>query len=183
MEAIFGLLGVVVGAGLAGAFEYAFRKRSETGEARAAARLLLHDLRDLVWVEPELEKDEAERRRYDFSQALQTWREHRGVLARILTNDEWEEVSAAVELLGGVHGSDPGAIGRPTRHGRESGWTPEMFERGIIELLQDRVDKAVMALQRTAFGRREARAVERERRQLLAEAQEQDTSGDTGESV
>jgi hypothetical protein len=91
-EAIFGLLGVIVGAGLAGGFEYAFRKRSETGEARATARLLLHDLRDVVWVEPELENQESERRRYDFSQALQTWGEHRGILARVLTNGEWVEV-------------------------------------------------------------------------------------------
>jgi hypothetical protein len=88
-----------------------------------------------------------------------------------------------VELLGGVHGSDPGAIGRPTRHGRESGWTPEMFDKGIIELLRHRVDKAVLALQRTAFGRREARTVRREPRELLAEAQEKDASGDTGETV
>ncbi len=58
-----------------------------------------------------------------------------------------------------------------------------MLEKGIIELLRHQVDKAVLALQRTAFGRREAGAVERERRELLAEAQEQDASGDTGETV
>jgi hypothetical protein len=97
-----------------------FAKRLETGEARAAARLVLQDLQDLVWIEPGWEG--SERRRYDFSQALATWREHRGILARVLTNDQWQKVADAVVMLDAVHGSDPGGVGRPTRQVRESRW-------------------------------------------------------------
>jgi hypothetical protein len=167
--ALVGFAGVIVGAALAGVFEYAFRRRSEVGESRAASRLMLQELMALVWTTPETQHDQAERRPYDFSGPLETWRENRGTLARTLTNEEWETVSEAVGLVLSVHGAQPGRIGRPTPHAREVGMTDEMLEAGIIDLLVRRADAAVLALQRTAFGRGTAREVERERKELLAE--------------
>lgn len=86
-EAAIGLVGVVAGVILAGVFEYTLRRRTEARESRAAARLL----RDAFFlVIDSFRPTDAAPEVYDFHFALDEWREHRAVLARELTNREWE---------------------------------------------------------------------------------------------
>jgi hypothetical protein len=90
-EAIFGLVGVVVGALITGGTEYVMRKRDERAQLRAAARLgyayfrtreweLAHAVREHAWLVlsgKRLTKPE-------------WWSEYEALFARLLSPAEWE---------------------------------------------------------------------------------------------
>lgn len=94
MEAIFGLLGVVVGGALTGGLDYLAKRRDERAMARALARTIFAALTDfrsqavycrdlgnwLLLAEP-----------FALPQA---WADHELTLARLLTWDEWVGLEA-----------------------------------------------------------------------------------------
>jgi hypothetical protein len=140
-------------------------------DSRAAARLMRDAFFAVLETLPR--HDDSEREGiYDFGFALDQWRDDRGVLARSLTNQEWEDVADAAQLVAAISGLRPGEVGKPTTHGRELGFTEEALEQGIINLLADRLLRATTSLERAASGRRHARRVKRESEALEAEGVE-----------
>lgn len=93
-SAAIGLLGVVAGTVLAAVFEYSLRRRNERRESRVAARLLRDAFTHADERIPSGRWPSSEYR-YDLTFAADEWREHRAVLARSLTNAEWNKVVAA----------------------------------------------------------------------------------------
>jgi hypothetical protein len=85
-QAVVGLIGVVVGATVTGVFHYIVRRRADSLDARAAARLV-HEALISASV-PTLDSPRLPEV-YDFQWFVDEWREHRGVLAWALTNEEW----------------------------------------------------------------------------------------------
>lgn len=165
-EALIGLAGVLVGALATGTFEYIFRRRSEKATLRASSRVL-HDQLFVVWDSTFVYRDaiEPDTSRRDFSEVFDIWRETRGTLAAGLTTEEWEEVTEALKFIGNFDGEIPGQI--PGRKISPRDMSDEEFQQGIVDLLHTRLEKATLALERTAFGRRHAQQVvkslERER--------------------
>lgn len=87
-EAIFGLIGVVVGGVLSGAVQWAMTRRDERGATRRAARLVrseLREMRDLLttwlgfaaW-------------HWSWWESPREWVEHRDVLAAGVSAEVWE---------------------------------------------------------------------------------------------
>jgi hypothetical protein len=167
-EALIGLAGVLIGALATGAFEYVFRRRSERATLRASSRVL-HDQLFVVWDTTFLYRDaiEPDTTRRDFSEIFDIWRETRGALAAGLTVKEWEAVTEALKLVAVFDGEIPGQI--PSRKIAPRDISDDELQQGIIDLLHTRLEKATLALERIAFGRRHARRVakslERERRE------------------
>lgn len=169
-EAVIGLIGVIVGAMCAGGVEYLIGWRAERLEARAAARLMM-DALEVVLFRLTASSSAALPAIYNFNATIEDWREHRGVLARSLTNEGWAEVCEAVQLLASVSGCPRGRVGNPWGHpGNEEllkdPWTLEEQELVILDVLAKRLDAAVISLARAAVGRTSARQREAERAQL-----------------
>jgi hypothetical protein len=99
--AIFGLVGVIVGALVTGGADFLLERRREQREIRRARRLVANELATAaVWVEallinkrlPQTSSDEVL-----FS--LAEWDSYRQVLAGELNDETWEGLSAAYEIL------------------------------------------------------------------------------------
>jgi hypothetical protein len=92
-EAIFGLVGVIVGALITGGVEYFMRVRDEKAETRAAARLTHAELghaEGLVAMALDSGKWELVR---EGSYPDDRWRQHEGLFGRLLGGDEWSAVA------------------------------------------------------------------------------------------
>lgn len=138
-EAIFGLVGVLLGGVISGGATYVLSRRSDRLEARASARLLQGELH-LVAHKLHLDRHELERgRRHGFRPAnerpkrgdrrpslrtlqplvwlgefsLEPWREHQGRLARVLDSDDWYALSRAYAAI--VSGQELALIGETER--------------------------------------------------------------------
>ncbi len=159
-EALIGLVGVLVGALATGVFEYIFRRRSERATLRASSRVL-HDQLFVVWDTTFLYRDaiEPDTARRDFSEVFEIWRETRGTLAAGLTVTEWEDVTEALKFVAVFDGEIPGQI--PGRRVAPRGISDDELQQGVVDLLHARLEKATLALERTAFGGRHARRVEK----------------------
>jgi hypothetical protein len=92
-EAIFGLIGVVIGGLLNGGVSFLVRKRQEKDEARVASRLVQVEIE---WnqrnVEGALEAGTWDRIRT--SVTTDEWEQHRTVLAAVLKDLEWSSLNA-----------------------------------------------------------------------------------------
>jgi hypothetical protein len=97
MEAIFGLLGVVIGSAITWIIEVWRARRHDSDEGRVAARLVIDELQSIDNVRT-IGEDEFRRQR---ELALQgdAWLSHRVVLARELTHPDWQAVGAAYDAL------------------------------------------------------------------------------------
>jgi len=97
VPAIFGLVGVAVGAGLTGIVEWMRESRRDAARARAAARLLRADI---LLVGRVVRSGIATRELPGFLDInIPTWREHRDLLAAALDDAAWAVVSAACSRL------------------------------------------------------------------------------------
>jgi hypothetical protein len=89
LAAIFGLLGVIVGAVVNGAATALFQRRVERSDQRSAARLVRGEL-IRFWT---LAREAAQRSPEDLPQlrdiAPILWQSYRAVLARALTEEDW----------------------------------------------------------------------------------------------
>lgn len=102
-EAIFGLIGVVIGAFLSGAVALAVEARRERRDCIVASRLVSDEISTLsvevgFWIKEKAVSDDI------WPLPRSSWDEHRAALARTLPAPDWEMVSATytwVDLLNG----------------------------------------------------------------------------------
>jgi hypothetical protein len=109
-EAIFGLVGVVVGAGISGVVSFVLERRRERQRARASARLLEQELEPFVFQlyalrasvrQPDPSAFETHARHLA-AFTLELWTGHRETLAASLGIGEWYSVMYAYLGLGGL---------------------------------------------------------------------------------
>jgi hypothetical protein len=112
--AIFGLIGVLVGASRNGLVQWLMARRSDVAEARTAARLVTYELREYQ----QLLQYTLLNRRWEtglwFSPAI--WREHQARLAGACSTTEWIPVERAylgIEIVDGWHRVPPGSSAHP----------------------------------------------------------------------
>ena len=104
-EAVIGLIGVVVGALLSGSATFLMARRQEARQAQAAARLLEAELRsaagDLILLRASLQvaNNYADLRGQLRLPPQPAWKEHKPLLAVVLTPSEWYAVAAAYESI------------------------------------------------------------------------------------
>jgi hypothetical protein len=97
MEAIFGLLGVLVGSAITWGIELWRARRVDTDEARVAARLVIDELQSIANIRT---ADEPEfKRQKDLALQQDAWHSHRPVLARELPPEGWRSVRRAYDSL------------------------------------------------------------------------------------
>ena len=90
--AVFGLVGVVIGALITGGTNYVLQVRAERREIRAAARLMLQELTNTgAAIRYAIELDDREFLRGATSE--DEWRTHHLLLARHLSDEEWDAVA------------------------------------------------------------------------------------------
>jgi hypothetical protein len=90
--AIFGLIGVIIGALITGGVSYALQVRLERRELRAVARLMLQELggsADLI----RFALDRDDRQLLDDEPIEDEWKRHHLLLARHLPDDDWDAVA------------------------------------------------------------------------------------------
>jgi hypothetical protein len=94
-EAVFGLIGVVVGAIVTGGFEWFFTRRRERASARTGARLIQLELQDRVQVIDQW----VSIRRVEplWWKPREQWSIQSPVLAATLNGPQWEAVSRAYQ--------------------------------------------------------------------------------------
>ena len=106
--AIFGLLGVVVGAVLTGGVDYVMARRQEKAELRQSTRLVADELHSLwLMVDLILERGQLPPARLPGEEAerlfsTDSWQAHKPVLARGLRQEQWRALAtvyAAVESM------------------------------------------------------------------------------------
>jgi hypothetical protein len=104
-EAIFGLLGVVVGSAITWGIELWRARRNDANEARVAARLVADELQSISNArtvdEPQF------RRQRDLALQQDAWVTHRAILARELTDSDWRRVREAYDALAVPPGGAP----------------------------------------------------------------------------
>jgi hypothetical protein len=93
--AIFGLLGVVVGAVINGGISALSQRRTERSELRSAARLVRSELVGFRAVALEGGRRTAEELPQLRNAAPVLWQANRAILSRALDSDDWETVSPA----------------------------------------------------------------------------------------
>lgn len=96
-DAIFGLVGVVIGGLLTGALQVFQQRRSDRAEARAVARLLSAELSEqLQYLDALVNQDPAVSKQ---APTISAWPEYRAAMARLLDDRTWQAVAGAyVEL-------------------------------------------------------------------------------------
>ena len=96
-EAIFGLLGVMVGSGITWGMELWRARRGDRDEARVAARLVIDELQSIANVrtvnEPEF------KRQRELAMQQDAWHSQRVVLARELPYLGWRDVRRVYDSL------------------------------------------------------------------------------------
>jgi MoxR-like ATPase len=105
-EAIFGLIGVVIGSAIAWVAEIWRARRHDSDEGRVAARLVIDELQSIDNVRTVDEKEAAELR--DRALRQDAWLQHRAVLARELSYDRWRAVRRAYDVLSSPQRSPTG---------------------------------------------------------------------------
>jgi hypothetical protein len=104
-EAAIGLIGVIVGALISGAATFLLARRQEARQAQAAARLLEAELRstagDLLLLRASLQVEDnyADLRSQLRLPQQPAWKEHKPLLATVLTPSEWYAVASAYESI------------------------------------------------------------------------------------
>lgn len=92
------LIAVMAGALLAGWIQHLATKRAESGDAKAAARIIQSEISAAASRVREAATDD--HRWFEFNTvALAAWPEFQGVLARHLTDDEWDDVAQAAASM------------------------------------------------------------------------------------
>jgi hypothetical protein len=96
-EAVFGLVGVLIGGALSGGIQWLMARRTERAAARTAARLVALELdaaRDLLrqWLV-------LKRWMWEWWKPMSAWPDHRSTLAQTLSSRDWALVRLAYERL------------------------------------------------------------------------------------
>jgi len=105
-EAIFGLLGVLVGSAITWGMELWRARRGDSDEARVAARLVIDELQSIDNVRTAGESEFQKQRELALQQ--DAWHKHGTVLARELSYDGWRAVRATYDSLSSPQRSSAG---------------------------------------------------------------------------
>ncbi|HEV2790416.1 MAG TPA: hypothetical protein VGV69_03860 [Solirubrobacterales bacterium] len=105
-EAIFGLLGVLVGSGITWGMELWRARRGDSDQARVAARLVIDELQSIDNARTVNEPEP--RRQKELALQQDAWHSHRAVLARELSYDGWRQVRLAYDALSSPQRSSAG---------------------------------------------------------------------------
>ena len=143
IAAVFGLLGVVVGATVSGGVQWLLVRRSDRHAARTAARVVRYELRQFR----ELLRYSIGSRYWEVRYWISPvrWREHQAALAGACTSDEWSRVEMAyvgLEIVDSWH-RQPAGSSEPPNVERD----PE--KSGMPTILSN-VESAMRALNRLA---------------------------------
>jgi len=112
-DAIFGLVGVVIGGLLTGALQVFQQRRSDRAEARAAARLLSAELSEQLQYLDALVKQDPAVRGNEHAPTISAWPKYRAAMARLLDDRTWQAVAGAYVELSRMNSSqalDPPAL-------------------------------------------------------------------------
>jgi len=134
-QAIFGLIGVIVGALVTGGLSFVRDKREESADLRAALRIVEDDFH-LLWMGLKAIAEANAWHPLLRTFELASWPEHRGILARHLDANDWLRVSvgasiftaarsAAERAFAGHDGDDPPPLSSDDR---------VLIEKGIADL-------------------------------------------------
>lgn len=126
--AIFGLVGVVIGALLAGLMTYAMDERSTKKSGRAAARVILTDLHTNEGLLHQASKDNEWLVLATKPLLIDSWTEYKWQLAQILSDNDWmlvantfRELESVRLIVAQVPPLAPvDAVGDSVTHARES---------------------------------------------------------------
>jgi hypothetical protein len=125
-EAVFGLVGVVIGALVSGGVAFAIARRTEARKALASARLVQDELtaahHELANPWPVLALDRVSQQR---------WVDHQGVLAEALDTQEWTYVARAYSQVEGL--KNAALLGYPEGSPDSWGVLKEDAERAVEE--------------------------------------------------
>ena len=105
-QAVFSLIGVLVGSGVTWWIEVWRARRGDSDQGRVAARLVIDELHSIDNARTVGEPEFPEQRELAMKQ--DAWITHRAVLARELTGDKWEAVRASYDALSTVPKSPAG---------------------------------------------------------------------------
>jgi hypothetical protein len=96
-QAIFGLIGVLVGGAITWGIEWWREHQRQTGDVRVAARLVTNEIARAWALLATLDehRDEAPPEDVEIDTEFPLWRQHRAVLARTLDGTSWFKVEAA----------------------------------------------------------------------------------------
>lgn len=97
-QAIFGLVGVIVGALVTGGVSFVRDRRRESADLRAALRLVEDDFHLLLMGLRAMAKAGVWHPRI-LTMELTSWPEHRGILASHLSSDDWLRVSVGASIF------------------------------------------------------------------------------------
>jgi hypothetical protein len=140
--AIFGLLGVIVGAVINGAASALLQRRVERSDRRSAARLVRSEL-VRFWT---LAREAARRSPEDLPQLRESapilWQNYRAVLARALTDEDWVLVARAYAHVDAV-----AAVLVFERDGTLADWRSREAKRLLAAMIGP-VEEAAVALLR-----------------------------------
>lgn len=104
-NAIFSLIGVVIGGLLTGAVQSFQQRRSDRAQLRAASRLLSAELSEQhVFLASLTNQDSAQASMTDLP-AISAWPDYRPLMARLLDDEAWQAVARAYVELGLLHSS------------------------------------------------------------------------------
>jgi hypothetical protein len=106
LQAIFGLIGVLIGSFITWFIELWRARRRDTDERRVAARLVIAELQSIENVRTANEPEFARQKEMALRQAA--WHSQRSVLARELDLAGWEAVGSAYDALSEAPTSTPG---------------------------------------------------------------------------
>ncbi len=116
-QAIFGLVGVIIGGVITGLGPYFLATRADRRRARAAARLLEAELRAITSYlglaaderrhEPRADRDALYLAAITSSlPSVRLWEAHRATLSEVLSAKEWHALSLAYEAIAALRGID-----------------------------------------------------------------------------
>jgi hypothetical protein len=143
--AIFGLVGVVVGALINGAAIALLQRRTEKSDRRSAARLVRSELVRFRSLALEAASRPPEHLPQLRNAAPTLWQSHRAVLARALSDQQWELVALAyahVDALASVLVFEP--------NGSLAEWRSREAQRLLAGMLEPVEDAAVVLRQALA---------------------------------
>lgn len=156
----YALAGVALGATLQWGANWALARRGERGERRAAARVVLSELRErLGWIQFALGENIWAGLPVDEIR-VSSWAEHRAVLARVLSAKAWDAVNDAVSDAARIHAAAQGHASLDQIYPSSQGGAPEEADRVELTSAAESYERAIVQLSRVADWRAPIESIE-----------------------
>ncbi|HEY2768883.1 MAG TPA: hypothetical protein VGI76_11550 [Solirubrobacteraceae bacterium] len=156
----YALAGVVLGATLQWGANWALARRGERGERRAAARVVLSELRERHgWIQFALGENIWAGILVDEIR-VSSWAEHRAVLARVLSSKAWDAVNDAVSDAARIHAAAQGHASLDRIYPSSQEGAPEEADRVELTSAAESYERAIVQLSRVADWRAPIESIE-----------------------